>query len=123
MSDSLQRRAYVQAVLVAYLELPETPSRPRPPDRHLAGQLHQHQVPLSTVRDALLLATARRLLRPEQAPRLSPIRSLYYFAPVIEEIQQRPLPAGYSDYLKRKIALHLTRPRQSPSPEPGSPSA
>ena len=104
MTGALERRAYVAAVLAAYTALPETPDRPRPPDRVFAGLLHDRLVPLSTVHDALLLATARRLVRAEQAPKLSPIRSLYYFSPVIEELLQTPLPAGYADYLRRKIA-------------------
>jgi len=56
-------REYVQVVLAAYLELPETPARARPPDRQLARQLCRRAIPLSVVQDALLLATARRLMQ------------------------------------------------------------
>ena len=117
MSDLLQRRAYVQAVLAAYLKLPDTPSRSGPPDRRLAGQFHDRNIPLSTVRDALLLASARRLLRPKEAPRLVSVRSLYYFVPVIEELLETPLPKGYSCYLERKIAAFSTDCRQDSPPE------
>lgn len=96
-------REYVQAVLAAYLELPETPARARPPDRQLARQLCRRAIPLSVVQDALLLATARRLTRPPHAPPLSPIRSLYYFLPVIDELLQNPLPTGYAEYLSNKV--------------------
>ncbi len=113
MTEPLQRRAYIQAVLVAYTALPETPDRPRPLDRALAGQLHDRQIPLATVKDALLLAGVRRLARPEGAPRLAPIRSLHYFLPVIEELLQSPLPGGYADYLKRKIASWEKRQAQA----------
>ena len=100
----MQQRDYVQAVLNAYRQLTDTPDRLRPPDRRLARQLHERDIPLNTVKDAILLAAARRLIRPPQAPRLSPIRSLYYFVPVIEELLNKPLPDGYARYLKGKIA-------------------
>ena len=123
----MQRRAYVQAVLAAYLKLPDTPSRSGPPDRRLAGQFHDRNIPLPTVKDALLLASARRLLRPKEAPRLVSVRSLYYFVPVIEELLETSLPKGYSRYLQRKIAAFSTHCRQDsrskdlrPSPDASS---
>ena len=41
MTESLERRSYVCALLASYLELPDTPSRSRPPDRALARVLHR----------------------------------------------------------------------------------
>ncbi len=96
-------KTYVQAVLTAYLKLPQTPRRARRLDRQLALELFQRQVDQSVVFNALLLATARRLARPPEAPRLAPIRSLHYFVPVIEEILNHPLPTGYPEYLARKV--------------------
>ena len=127
MSGSLQRRAYVQAVLDAYLKLPDTPPRSRPPDRRLAEQFHDRNIPLPTVRDALLLAFARRVLRSQDAHPLASVRSLYYFVPVIEELLETPLPKGYSRYLQRKIAAFSTDCRQDSRskdlrPSPGASS-
>ena len=79
------RSTYVQTLLKAYLDLPETPLQSRPADRRLAHQLYDRALPLKTVQTALLLASARRLTREPQAPPLQPIRSLHYFVPVIEE--------------------------------------
>ncbi len=104
----MQRRAYVQTVLEAYLELLDTPPRSRSPDRRLAGQFYDRNIPLPTVKDALLLASARRLLRSQDAHLLASVRSLYYFVPVIEELLETPLPKGYSRYLERKIAAFST---------------
>ncbi len=102
--ECLYRPGYVRAVLASYRDLPDTPSHCRTPDRSLAGQLFDRQIPLCTVRQTFLLASARRLLRPPTAPQLAPIRSLHYFLPVIEELLQNPLPDGYSQYLKRRLS-------------------
>jgi hypothetical protein len=95
--------AYVAAVLTLYLDLPDTPLRPSPLDQSLASRLHQKAVPLVLVESAFLLATLRRLSRPSDLPPLPKVRSLAYFLPVIEELQQLPLPGGYLDYLRLKL--------------------
>jgi hypothetical protein len=95
--------AYVAAVLTPYLDLPDTPLRPSPSDQSLANRLHQQAIPMVLVESALLLATLRRLSRPSDLPPLPKIRSLAYFLPVIEELQQLPLPDGYLDYLRLKL--------------------
>src|SRR6266852_6911669 len=46
---------------------------------------------------------ARRLAHDPAHP-LPPVRSLYYFLPVLEEIRLQPLPPGYLQYLERKIS-------------------
>ena len=95
--------AYVAAVLLFYVDLPDTPLRASPQDRLLARTLHQQGVSLALVEAALLLGTLRRLIRPADLPPLSPIRSLAYFQPIITELQQQPLPDCYLDYLRRKL--------------------
>jgi hypothetical protein len=72
-------------------------------DQSLASRLHQQAVFLPLVEFALLLATLRRLSRPADLPPLPKIRSFAYFLPVITELQQQSLPAGYLDYLRLKI--------------------
>ena len=94
---------YVTAVLLLYLELPDTPSRPSPADQSLARKLHQDAVPLPLVEAALLLGSLRRLERPSERPPLPGIRSLAYFMPVIAEMQQIPPLHGYLEYLRLKF--------------------
>ena len=42
------------------------------------------------------------------APKLSPIRSLAYFRPVIDELRAHPAPEGYLDYLRLKLRQAVT---------------
>ena len=94
---------YVSAVLTLYVDLPDTPLRASASDQWLARRLHDDGVPLRVVETALLLGSLRRLIRPADAPRLSPIRSLAYFRPVIDELCTHPAPEGYLDYLRLKL--------------------
>jgi hypothetical protein len=94
---------YVSTVLRLYLEMPETPLKPSANDRQQAAELHERQVSIVTIESALLLASLRRLGRPPHSPRLSPIRSLAYFMPVVEELLAGPLHEGYVDYLRDKL--------------------
>jgi hypothetical protein len=64
-------------------------------------------VSASVVEAAIILATARRVLRPPDYPPLAPIRSLHYFLPVIDEITAAPLPPDYLNYLREKLERHL----------------
>ena len=95
--------AYVAAVLMLYIDLPDTPLRPSPQDQALARRLHAQAVPLELVESALLLASLRRLIRPVNLPPLARIRSFAYFQSVIAELQQQQLPEGYVDYLRLKF--------------------
>jgi hypothetical protein len=96
---------YVQTVLSLYQQLPETPALPNSRDRLQAHQLQQRRLPLTLIETALLLGSLRRLLRPPDAPALSPIHSLAYFGPVIEELLHNPVPDTYIEYLRRKMQL------------------
>ena len=95
--------AYVAAVVTLYVELPDTPLRASTSDQWLARRFHDDGLPLHAVETALLLGSLRRLIRPADAPRLTPIRSLAYFRPVIDELQAHPVPDGYLDYLRLKL--------------------
>ncbi len=93
-------KVYVDAVLALYRGLPDVATRPRRQDRQVAAELHRRSVPLELVETALALATARRRARPPVAWPLSPVRSLHYYLPVIEELLTNPKAEGYLDYLR-----------------------
>jgi hypothetical protein len=103
MSDTSDPVAYVAAVVTLYIELPDTPLRASISDQWLARRLHDDGVPLQLVETALLLGSLRRLIRPADAPQLSPIRSLAYFCPVVDELRAHPAPGSYLDYLRLKL--------------------
>jgi hypothetical protein len=94
---------YVRQVLDAYRKTPGTMGTVRRPDRLLAAQLHQRGVPLAVVENALVLAAARRLIRPVDTPPLGTIRSLAYFLPVIDEVIHLPVNPDYFRYLRQKV--------------------
>jgi hypothetical protein len=69
----------------------------------LARHFHQKGAPLETLDTALQLGSLRRLIRPADAPRLAHLRSLVYFRPLIEELQENPAPENYREYLQFKL--------------------
>lgn len=101
-----RQRHYVQALLRRYLWLPGTPPRTSRHDRRLAKTLFVRGIPLCIVEAALLLATARRTFRSKDALPLPPIRSMYYFLPVVEEVLHDPTQQDleYVRYLERKLS-------------------
>lgn len=95
--------SYVAAVLILYVDLPDTPLRASVQDQWQARRLQDRGVPLRLVESALLLGSLRRLMRPGDVPPLPPIRSLAYFQPVIDELLEHPGPDNYLDYLRLKM--------------------
>ena len=102
-NNPISRREYVSQLLEAYRRTPGTTGHVRREDRRLAEQLYEQIVPLTTVENALVLATARRLLRPQDAPPLDTVRSLHYFRAVIDEVMKSNVSDDYFLYLRRKI--------------------
>jgi hypothetical protein len=69
----------------------------------LAAQLCQRGVAVTVIENAFVLAAARRLMRPADAPPLGTIRSLAYFLPVIEEVIEMRVSPDYFQYIRRKL--------------------
>ncbi len=103
----ISRQEYIRRLLDAYRTTPGTSGYVRSADRHLAGALYDQQVPLSAVEHALVLAAARRLLRPSEAPPLGLVRSLHYFRAVIDEVMTLPVGEDYYCYLRGKIEKYM----------------
>ena len=99
----MEQREYVWRLLVAYRTTPGTCGVVRHADRLLAGQLYERGVPAEVVENALTLAAARRLIRPEGAAPLGTVRSLAYFVPVIEEVLELKVSPDYFRHLRNKL--------------------
>lgn len=111
MNDNIQQDSndYVSDVLRLYLELPETPRKANTNDRITAAGLYERGIEMTAVESAFLLASIRRLGRSTDLPPLSPIRSLAYFLPVVQEILDKPVNDDYLKYLRMKVRLLFGR--------------
>jgi hypothetical protein len=119
MRSTTERYAFVRAVLDLYLGLPHSAARrPSRQDRRLAERLFDRGIAFQIVRAAMLLAIARRTHRPIDAPTLTPIRSLFYFAPVIDELLASTPDPTFFDYLNTRFQHLLTRPDRSDGQSP-----
>jgi hypothetical protein len=103
MDDGCGQEEYIRRVLEAYRKTPGTMGTVRRPDRVVAAQLYQRGVAVGVIENALVLAVARRLMRPADAPPLGTIRSLAYFLPMIEEVLGMRVSPAYFQYLRHKL--------------------
>ena len=99
----MERGDYVRLILEAYRTTPGTCGAVRRADRLLAVQLHERGVSAEAVENALILAAARRLFRPADAPQLATVRSLAYFLPVIDEVLQMQAGPEYFRHVRGKL--------------------
>ena len=103
MDDGRRQEEYIRQVLEAYRKTPGTMGTVRRADRMLAAQLYQRGLSVRVIENALVLAAARRLIRPADASPLGAIRSLAYFLPVIEEVLGLRVSPDYFQYLRQKL--------------------
>lgn len=96
-------REYVQRLLAAYRATPGTCGVIRGPDRVVAAQLYERGVPVTAVENALALAALRRMIRPDGAAPLPPVRSLAYFLPVIDEVLATDVTPAYYQHVRNKL--------------------
>jgi len=103
VDDDRGQQEYIRQVLEAYRKTPGTMGTVRRADRTLAAELYQRGVSVVVIENALVLAAARRLVRPAGAPPLGAIRSLAYFLPVIEEVRELRVSPDYFRYLRHRL--------------------
>ena len=103
MDDGPGQEEYIRQALEAYRKTPGTMGTVRRADRMLAAELYQRGLSAMAIENALVLAAARRLIRPADAPPLGTIRSLAYFLPVIEEALALRVSPDYFQYLRNKL--------------------
>jgi hypothetical protein len=103
VDDGRGQEGYIRQVLEAYRKTPGTMGTVRRADRMLAAQLYQRGLSVRVIENALVLAAARRLIRPADATPLGTIRSLAYLLPVIEEVLELRVSPDYFQYLRHKL--------------------
>jgi len=99
----IPQNEYITRLLQLYLQQSNTPNRFSRYDRKLAEHLFNQGVSLDEMKAAFLLASARRAARNPNPFPLGPIRSLYYFLPILQEVQLNKPSDGYLNYLKSKL--------------------
>ncbi len=94
---------YIVAVRDMFLKTGCTCGTFGPGDVKTARALRDKGVPLPLLRDALNLGACRKYDSWLRGGKSQPIGSLTYFEAVVLEIQERPLPPGYPEYLQGKV--------------------
>jgi len=109
---------YVAEVRHLYLALGCTRAKFGPADMRKAQEFEQRGMTLEIVENALLLGASRKYSSWLDGNDSAPIGSLAYFENLVAEIQQRPLPQGYKEYLRvqlKKLAKTWARQTRSQS--------
>jgi hypothetical protein len=95
--------SYVDVIKSRFVALGCTVGKFSVRDAQFAQALQRRGVPLETVQDALLMGAIRKYVSWLNGGSPQPIASLAYFAAVVSEIQERPFPADYREYLRMKV--------------------
>jgi hypothetical protein len=102
-ANDLAHNAYVDAIRRSFVSIGCTVGKFSSGDAQYAEELRRGGIPLELVQDAMLMGACRKYVSWLNGGSTEPIGSLRYFEGLIAEIRERPLPAGYREYLQRKI--------------------
>jgi hypothetical protein len=97
------RNGYVDAIKSSFVALGCTSGKFSARDAQFAQDLQRRGIPLEIVQDVLLMGATRKYISWLNGGSPQPIGSLAYFEALVSEIQERPLPADYREYLRRKV--------------------
>ena len=96
--------AYVAAVRDSFLATGCTRGKFGIGDERSARAMREKGVSLELLQDALLLGACRKYDSWLNGGSREPIGSLAYFESLVSEVRDRPLPPGYCEYLRTKVA-------------------
>jgi AraC-like DNA-binding protein len=100
---SLDASAYVAAVRRMFSEPACVQGRFGPGDERLAADWQRAGVSLATVRRAILLGSVRKSMSLLDRPGGEPVRSLRYFARLVEAVRTESFPASYWQHLELNL--------------------
>jgi hypothetical protein len=119
-ADSVEECGFVQEVRSRLLKYPIVRSSFGAADEKLARELFCKGVSLAQLERALLLGLSRKYVSSLNSLGSSPIYSLSYFLPLLDEVAQTETPERYWEYLRRRLddlnAAWLLRSRSSQRP-------
>ena len=99
-SPSVDASAYVAAVRKLLRAPACVQGRFGPDDERLAADWQHQGVSLTTVRRAILLGSVRKSMSLLDRPGGEPVRSLRYFASLLQEVQTESFPPAYWQHLE-----------------------
>jgi biotin operon repressor len=97
------RDPYVETIKNTFVALGCTIGKFSLRDAQLAQDFQRRGIPLLVVQDALTMGAARKYISCLNGGAPELIGSLAYFATLVPEMQQRPLPEDYREYLQQKV--------------------
>lgn len=105
--------SYVDSVRKLFTALGCTTGRFGTAEERLAGDFERKGIPLEVIEDAMMVGACRKYVSWLNSGPSAPIASLHYFEMIIEEVQERPFPPGYREYMRQQVEklarLHAER--------------
>ena len=101
--ESPEQEAYVESVRECFLALGCGIRRFGAAEAETARGLQRRGIPLAVIEEAMLMGACRKYMSWFEGRALEPIQTLAYFEQLIAEVQEHPLPPGYSAYLRKKV--------------------
>ena len=102
-SESPEQKSCIESVRACFLSLGCGSGKFGAAEAAEARDMQRRCIPLAVIEEAMLLGACRKYSSWFEGRASEPIQSLRYFDPLIAEIQNQPLPAGYPAYLREKI--------------------
>jgi hypothetical protein len=102
-AESAEQKAYIKSIRENFLSFGCTCGHFGAADVASAREMYQRGIPLTVIEDAMLTGACRKYSSWLEGQALEPIQSFSYFSTLIYEIQEKPLPPGYPEHLRRKL--------------------
>lgn len=118
--EAAAERAYVERVRQLFGQASCVQGSFTPSDERLAAAWHARGIAFETVRRAWLLGCTRKSCSLTDRPSASPIRSLRYFAPLLDEVLTESFPPDYWSHLQFNLGRCEEHWRRNPDTAPGS---